>query len=64
MTSQATNRRERGFMSCCGLSRKVRAFTEKELEAVRATQELLGVPIIGWGECSGRVMVDGVKGVK
>jgi hypothetical protein len=44
MTSQATNRREGVSTSCRGRSRKLHAFTEKELETVRAAQELLGAP--------------------
>jgi hypothetical protein len=49
MTSQVTNRGERGSTSCCVRSRKFQAFTEKELETVRAAQELLGVPTTGGG---------------
>jgi hypothetical protein len=36
-------------MSCQGRSWKLRAFTYKELETVRAAQKLLGVPTIGGG---------------
>jgi hypothetical protein len=54
MTPQVTNRREGGFMSCCGRSLKLRAFTWKELETVRAAQKLLGAPTISREECSGR----------
>jgi hypothetical protein len=42
MTSQMTNKREAGFTSCHGYIQKLRAFTYKELETVRATQKLLG----------------------
>ncbi len=49
MTSQATNRREGVSKSCRGHSRKLRAFTQKELEIEKAVQELLGAPTIGAG---------------
>ncbi len=49
MTPQATNRREGGSTSCRGRSQKLRAFTYKELETVRAAQKLLGAPTIGRG---------------
>jgi hypothetical protein len=49
MTSQVTNRREGGSTSYCGCSRKLRAFTKKELEIARAAQELLGAPTISDG---------------
>jgi hypothetical protein len=54
MTSQATNRREGGSRSCCCRSQKLHAFTEKELETVRAAQEL---PIIGVGGVPGQGVV-------
>ncbi len=47
MTSQATNRREGGSTSCPGHSRKLRAYTSKELETMRVAPELLGAPTIG-----------------
>jgi hypothetical protein len=49
MTSEAINRREGVSKSCRSFSRKLRAFTYKELETTRAAQELLGVPTIGGG---------------
>jgi hypothetical protein len=49
MTSQVTNRREVGSMSYRGHSRKLRAYTYKELETMRAAPELLGAPTIGRG---------------
>ncbi len=49
MTYQATNRREGVSMSCHGRSRKLHAFTDKELDVMRAAQELLGAPTIGRG---------------
>jgi hypothetical protein len=49
MTSQATNRREGGSTSRHGHSRKLRAYTKKEIETVRAAPELLGGPAIGGG---------------
>jgi hypothetical protein len=49
MTSQVTNRRERGSMSCPGRSRKLRTYTLKELESVWVAPELLGAPTIGRG---------------
>jgi hypothetical protein len=49
MTSQAINRRKGVSKSCRSFSRKLRAFTYKELETTRAAQELLGVPTIGGG---------------
>jgi hypothetical protein len=48
ITPQATNRRD-VMMSCCGSSRKIRAFTENELETMKAGQKLLGAPTIGGG---------------
>ncbi len=36
-------------MSCCGRSRKLRTYTWKELETVRAALELLGAPTMGGG---------------
>jgi hypothetical protein len=62
MTSQATNRREAGFMSYCGHSWKLCTFTWKELETVRAAQKLLGALTIGGGIA--QMVVEGVKGVK
>jgi hypothetical protein len=64
MTSQLTKRREGVSTSCLGRSRKLRAFTYKELETVRVAQELLGVPTIGWGSPGQWVVVEGVKEVK
>jgi hypothetical protein len=49
MASQKTNRREVGFTSCRGRSQKLRAFTEKELETVRAAKKLLSVLTFGGG---------------
>jgi hypothetical protein len=49
MTPETTNRRGVGFMSCLGRSRKLRAFTKKELETMKASQKLLGAPTIGLG---------------
>jgi energy-converting hydrogenase Eha subunit G len=57
MTSQVTNRKEEGSMSFRGCSRKLRAYTKKELEIVRAAPELLGALTIGkgcaWPGCAG-----------
>ncbi len=36
-------------MSCRGRSRKLRSYTWKQLETVRAAPELLGAPAIGGG---------------
>jgi hypothetical protein len=47
MTSQATNGREGDSASCCGCSWMLHAFTKKELETVRAAQELLGAMTVG-----------------
>jgi hypothetical protein len=44
MTPQATNRRDLSLTSCPGHSQKLRAFTQKELETVKAAQKLLGAP--------------------
>jgi hypothetical protein len=44
-----TNRRDGGSTSCRGHSRKLRAYTSKELETMRAAPELLGVPTMGGG---------------
>ncbi len=41
--------RERGLTSCLGRSRKLRAFTYKELETMKAAQKLLGEPTIDRG---------------
>ncbi len=49
MASQTTNRSEGGLMLCCGCSLKLCAFTQKELEAVKMAQKLLGAPTIGGG---------------
>jgi hypothetical protein len=49
MTTQATNRKEGGSTSCSGRSRKLRTYTEKELETVCMAPELLGAPTIGGG---------------
>jgi hypothetical protein len=54
MTSQATNRREGGSMSCRGCSRKLQACTT----TVRVAPELLGVPTIGGGVPSPGVVVE------
>jgi hypothetical protein len=51
-------------MSCHSCSRKLSAFTLKELETVREAQKLLGVPTIGRGVSVQEVMVEGVKEVK
>ncbi len=64
MTSQAINRREGVSTSCHGHSRILRTFTYKELEALRAAQELLGAPTIGGVVPSQGVVVEGVKEVK
>jgi hypothetical protein len=57
MTPQATNRREGDMTSCSRSSRKLCAFTLKELETMKAAQELLGVLTIGGGsagaDCGG-----------
>ncbi len=44
-----TNRREGGSTSCRGRSRKLWAYTLKELETVRAAPELLGAPTMRGG---------------
>jgi hypothetical protein len=49
MTPQVTIRREGGLTSLCGRSRMFCAFSEKELENVKAAQKLLGAPTIGGG---------------
>ncbi len=49
MTSRATNRREGASTSCRSRSRKLPAYTSKELETVRVAPELLGAPTIGGG---------------
>jgi hypothetical protein len=49
MTPLGINRREGGFTSCRGRSWKLSAFTEKELETVKAAQKLLGALTIGGG---------------
>jgi hypothetical protein len=49
MTPQATNKKEGGLTSSCGHIRKLHTFTQKELEIVKAAQELLGAPTIGGG---------------
>ncbi len=36
-------------MSCRGRSRQLYAFTQKELETVKAANKLLGVPTVGGG---------------
>ncbi len=65
MTSHATNRREGVSTSGRGCSRKIRAFTSKELETARADQELLGALTIGGGCLASQgVVVEGVKEVK
>ncbi len=64
MTSQVTNRREGISKSCCGCSRKLCAFTQKELETVRASQELVGAQTIGGGSVRPRGGGRGVKEVK
>ncbi len=54
-------------MSCCDHSQKLGAFTQKELETVKAAQKLLGAPTIGGGGVvprQGVVVVEGVKGIK
>jgi hypothetical protein len=53
MTAKATNRREGGLTSCCGHSQKFSAFTQKELETMRAAQKLLGASTIGRGSAWG-----------
>jgi hypothetical protein len=45
----ATNRRDGGVMSCCGHSRKLRVYTQKELETVKAAQNMLGALAVGGG---------------
>ncbi len=54
MTSQVTNRREGGSTSCSCRSRKLRTYTQKELETVQAAPELLGAPTIGGGSAQAR----------
>jgi hypothetical protein len=49
MTPQVTNRRKKELTSCHGRSRQFQAFTEKQLETMRAAQKLLGSPTIGPG---------------
>ncbi len=49
MTPQVTNRKEGGLTSYRGHNRKLRAFTQKELETMKVAQELLGAPTIGGG---------------
>jgi hypothetical protein len=55
-------------MSCRGHNQKLRPFTSKELETVRAAQKLLGTLTIYGGFAGGvpgqGVVVEGVKGVK
>jgi hypothetical protein len=64
MTSLVTNRREGVSKSCCGRSRKLCAFTQKELETARAAQELLDAPTIGGGSARPQGGGGGVKEVK
>jgi hypothetical protein len=54
MTPQVTNRKEGGLTSCRGCSRQFSAFTQKELEAVREAQKLIGAPGYWREECLGR----------
>jgi hypothetical protein len=58
MTSEATNRREGGSVSCSGRSRKLRTYTKKELETMWEAPELLGAPTIGGGAPSPGVVVE------
>ncbi len=44
-----TNKREGGSTSCRGCIRKLWAYTQKELETVRAAPELLGAQTTGRG---------------
>ncbi len=55
MTPQATNRRKKGLTSCRGHSRKLHAFTWKELETVSVDQKLFGALTIGGGQRSPHV---------
>jgi hypothetical protein len=49
-----TNRREGDLTLCHGRSQKLHAFTEKELENVKAAQKLLGALTIGrWSAQAG-----------
>jgi hypothetical protein len=54
--SQATNRKEAGFLSCSGHSQRLGPLTLKELETMRrdAMYRLLGVPTTGRGKRLGR----------
>ncbi len=61
MTSQVTITREGASASCSGHSRKLRTYTEKELETAWAAPELLSAPTIGEG--SARSRGDGGGGV-
>jgi|LakMenEpi03Aug12_release.lakeMendotaPanAssembly.Ray.scaffolds.fasta_scaffold6485013_1 hypothetical protein len=61
MTPQVINRREGGLKSCCGRGPKLRAFTLKELETMKAVQKLLGAPTIGGGGPGQGVVVERVK---
>jgi hypothetical protein len=64
MTSQATNRREGVSMSFCGCSQKLRAFTYKELETVRAVKNCLVRRLLAGGVPGQGVVVEVVKEVK
>jgi hypothetical protein len=47
--SVGNNMREGGLTSCSSRSRKLRSFTWKELETVKAAKKLFGAPTIGGG---------------
>ncbi len=65
MTPQATNRRMEGLTECYGRSWKLHAFTQKELDTMKAAHKLLGASTIGgWGVPEQGVVVEGVKGGK
>ncbi len=53
-----------GFTSCRSHSRKFNAFTEKELETMRAAQKLLVCRLLKGGEPGQGVVVEWVNGVK
>ncbi len=64
MTSQVTNRREGGSVSCPSRSRKLLTYTQKELETAWVAPELLGAPTIGGVVPSPGVVVEGVMEAK
>jgi hypothetical protein len=54
MTSQVTNRRERGFTSCLDHSQKFPTFTWKELENGKGGSKTAWCTDYWWRECPGR----------